>query len=66
MYGRRTIEAYLKRPQFELYDLVGDPDEIHNLAGDAKYAAILGELQANLKSFQQRTRDPWLLKWTYE
>ncbi len=66
VYGRRTIEAYLKRPQFELYDLVGDPDEIHNLAGDAKYAAILGELQANLKSFQQRTRDPWLLKWTYE
>jgi len=66
VYGRRTIEAYLQRPQFELYDLAADPDEIHNLADDPKHSAGLAELQAKLKSFQQRTKDPWLLKWTYE
>ena len=37
-----------------------------NLAGDPEHAAVLEELQAKLKSFQQRTRDPWLSKWTYE
>lgn len=66
VYGKRTIASYLKRPPFELYDLAADPREVHNLAGDAKYAAILQELQAKLKSFQERTKDPWLLKWTYE
>lgn len=66
VYGKRTIEAYLQRPRFELYDLQHDPDEIHNLAADPKYAATLEQLQAKLKDFQKRTKDPWLLKWTYE
>lgn len=66
VYGRRTIEAYLQRPRFELYDLAADPHEIRNLAGDPRHSAVLEELQAKLKSFQQRTKDPWLSKWTYE
>ncbi|MHB8900773.1 MAG: sulfatase family protein [Thermoguttaceae bacterium] len=65
-YGRRTVDAYLHRPRFELYDLQADPDELHNLAGDPKYAQVLAELQGKLKDFQKRTKDPWVLKWDYE
>lgn len=66
VYGQRTIEAYVQRPRFELYDLAADPHEIHNLAADSRHAALLDELQAKLKSFQQATKDPWFSKWTYE
>ena len=66
IYGRRSIEAYLHRPKFELYDLQNDPHEINNLADDTKYSKILGELKGKLKAFQKRTRDPWIIKWQYE
>lgn len=66
LYGKRTVQAYLKRPQFELYDLEADPNEVHNLAADPKHAEQLAELKSKLKAFQQRTSDPWILKWDYE
>ncbi len=65
-YGRRTVDAYLHRPRFELYDLQNDPDELKNLADDPKHAGILRELKDKLKAFQKRTKDPWILKWRYE
>ncbi|MHC4678422.1 MAG: sulfatase family protein [Planctomycetota bacterium] len=65
-YGKRTVEAYLHRPKFELYDLKEDPHEVRNLAGDPKHRKILGEMKARLKAFQKRTKDPWILKWNYE
>ncbi len=65
-YGKRTVDAYLHRPRFELYDLQADPDEIHNLAADPNYATVLTDLQTRLKTFQKQTKDPWLLKWDYE
>jgi N-sulfoglucosamine sulfohydrolase len=66
LYGKRTVEAYVHRPAFELYDLKADPDEIHNLAGDPAHAAVLEQLKAKLRAFQKRTGDPWILKWEYE
>jgi N-sulfoglucosamine sulfohydrolase len=66
LYGKRTVKAYIHRAPFELYDLEKDPDEIHNLAGDAKHAGVLAELKGKLRDFQKRTRDPWILKWDYE
>ena len=66
LYGKRTVEAYLHRPKFELYDLENDPDEVKNLADDPKYEKVLSDLKAELKAFQKRTNDPWLLKWDYE
>jgi N-sulfoglucosamine sulfohydrolase len=66
VYGKRTVRAYIHRPRFELYDLESDPDEIHNLAQDPKYAGVLDERKAKLRAFQKRTGDPWLLKWDYE
>jgi N-sulfoglucosamine sulfohydrolase len=65
-YGPRTVKAYIHRPQFELYDLQSDPDEVVNLAGEESHAELLAELKTKLKEFQQRTKDPWLLKWDYE
>ena len=65
-YGKRTVEAYLHRPKFELYDLEADPHEVKNLADDPQYKAKLEEMKAKLKAFQKRTKDPWILKWDYE
>lgn len=65
-YGRRTVASYVNRPEFELYDLEQDPHESRNLAGDARYAAVLAEHKQKLRDFQARTSDPWVLKWTYQ
>jgi N-sulfoglucosamine sulfohydrolase len=65
-YGKRTVEAYLHRPKFELYDLENDPHEVNNLAESPKYEGTLNGLKAKLKAFQKRTKDPWILKWQYE
>mgnify|MGYP002624232652 CR=1 FL=1 len=66
LYGKRTIEAYIHRPEFELYDLEADPHEVVNLADDTDHAATLVRLKGDLKAFQQRTGDPWISKWNYE
>jgi N-sulfoglucosamine sulfohydrolase len=66
LYGKRSVKDYIHRPAFELYDLARDPDESKNLAGDPNYAKLLAEMKAQLKEFQERTADPWILKWDYE
>ena len=65
-YAGRTIDAYLNRPPFELFDLREDPQELHNLADDPAHAELLEELKTKLKAFQQRTDDPWIVKWEHE
>ena len=65
-YGQRTVHDYIHRPEFELYDLTADPDEIHNLAKSAEHKAVMADLTGKLKAFQKRTNDPWVLKWDYE
>ncbi|MHC4122024.1 MAG: sulfatase family protein [Planctomycetota bacterium] len=65
-YGKRTLKKMLCRPEFELYDLEKDPDEIHNLADDPKYCELLEELKTKIKQFQERTKDPWKAKWDYK
>jgi N-sulfoglucosamine sulfohydrolase len=58
--GRRTQAAYLKRPAEELYDLKNDADELVNLAGEPRAAAVLTELRKQLFEFRRDTADPWL------
>ncbi len=65
-YGKRTVGQYVHRPAFELYDLVADPDEAHNLADDPRFADQLKRLKKKLRTFQRETLDPWELKWEYE
>jgi len=31
-----------------------------------RYEDVLKTMQAKLKKFQQRTKDPWVRKWDYE
>ena len=59
-YGKRSIDAFFNRPEFELYNLETDGDEIVNLASDPKYQKKLTELQNKILQFQKRTRDPWM------
>ena len=65
-FGGRSVEAYVHRPEFELYDVQSDPNEFHNLAAEADYTDELARLKEKLRRFQQDTKDPWILKWDYE
>ena len=64
--GARTIDAYIHRNRFELYDLENDPNEIENLAEKPEYAQMVEGFCEKLKTFQRETKDPWLHKWIYE
>jgi arylsulfatase A-like enzyme len=47
-------------PPEELYDLIFDPNESHNLAGDPAFAEVLGEMRGRLDRWMQATDDPLL------
>jgi N-sulfoglucosamine sulfohydrolase len=63
VFAKRSIQSYVKRPQFELYDLEKDPDEVVNLAANEAYADIFEDLTLKLKNFIETTNDPWAIKW---
>lgn len=65
-YGQRYVRDFVQRPKYELYDLTTDPHEARNLADDPKHAKVIAELQAKLKAFQEKTDDPWIVKYRYE
>ena len=44
-------------PDEELYDLQGDPHEIHNLAQSPRYESVLIRLRAALESWIAETHD---------
>jgi len=54
--------GWLERPvpEEQLYDLVFDPNEGANLAGDPAYASVLGELRSRLERWMRDTGDPLL------
>ncbi|MEW6357741.1 MAG: sulfatase [Planctomycetota bacterium] len=66
VFGKRPMDNYLRRPKFELYDLEADPREIHNLAGLPAHAKTVEEFCEKIRRFQERTDDPWIVKWTHE
>jgi N-sulfoglucosamine sulfohydrolase len=66
MYGVRTVDSYVHRPRFELYDLAADPWETNNIDTDSSRQDVLERLQGRLQEWQKETSDPWELKWRYE
>lgn len=65
-YGQKTVESYLQRPRFELYNIKDDPWESKNLADDPAHSARLNQMQTELHAWQKSSKDPWELKWEYE
>jgi arylsulfatase A-like enzyme len=51
----KLIHYYNDPQEFELYDLVNDPGETHNLYGDPAHAAIQAELTQRLEKLLQAT-----------
>ena len=44
----------------QLYDLIFDPNEAHNLAGDPSMTQVLGKMRERLDRWMQETNDPLL------
>lgn len=57
-----AYQRYSDPPEWELYDLQGDPVEFHNLADDPAHSDKLKELQKALLDWQKETNDPLLEK----
>ena len=66
MYAGRSIDDYTNRAEFELYDLENDPYETRNLAGNPAYGTELQLMKEKIYDFQERTNDPWILKWDHQ
>ncbi|TWU24266.1 Arylsulfatase [Novipirellula galeiformis] len=66
VYGNKTVDGYIHRPEFELYDIAADPNEMSNLAESEGHQDILDRYKAKLKSMQKELQDPWIMKWDYE
>jgi len=49
------------KPVEELYKIIDDPDQIHNLAGHPQYAQILHQMQDDLQSWMMDIRDTGFL-----
>jgi N-sulfoglucosamine sulfohydrolase len=63
VFGMRTVDAFLFRPEFELYDIQADPNEIFSLHEHQEYQHVLEVMKEEIRHFQLRTRDPWFIMW---
>lgn len=53
----KLIHFWEEPESFELYDLKADPDEVHNLASDAKYRNVFTEMKERLAQLRKDTHD---------
>lgn len=63
LVGGKSMDAFTHRPAFEFYDLENDPLETNNLCSAPEYAWLVDDYKARLKQFQEKTDDPWRIKW---
>jgi N-sulfoglucosamine sulfohydrolase len=64
--GKRKLEDFLKRPQYELYNMKSDPNEVNNLAYHPEYQELLRFYIQKLYDFQEKTDDIWKVYQDYE
>jgi N-sulfoglucosamine sulfohydrolase len=62
MMGQRSTDAYLHRPEYELFDLEKDPHEPKNVTNDPAYTHALSDLKARLRKMMEETKDPCVVK----
>jgi arylsulfatase A-like enzyme len=55
---RWKLIRYPKIPRDQLFDLVADPLERHDLSQDPRHAAELATLRGELEAWQRRVHDP--------
>ncbi|APU11041.1 heparan N-sulfatase [Cellulophaga lytica] len=65
-FGPKKVQDFLFRPEFELYNLDEDPNELNNLADKEAYKNTLESLKIKLKNFQTKTADPWKIMWSHD
>ncbi|XP_032669145.1 N-sulphoglucosamine sulphohydrolase [Odontomachus brunneus] len=56
----KTLRKYYQRPEWELYDLKYDPEELNNIALKPSMQSIFIDLQQRLFDWMKVTKDPWL------
>ena len=57
-YRKHFDTAFSVRPEFELYDLKSDPDQVRNVATKTAYSKVLRELTERMMKTLRETRDP--------
>ena len=57
---KQAYERMRQPARFELYDLVNDPYEFHDLSDSPEHTDILRELQGELYAWREQTNDPLL------
>ena len=53
---------YGKRPREELFDVMKDPDQMNNLAGNPNYQQTLNKLRNRLLNHLRESKDPRLVE----
>ena len=56
-FAREQAQRYKIRPEYELYDLEGDPYEMHNIAGQSRVARTFERLRAELTRWMSQQGD---------
>ena len=55
----KTLEQYYYRPEWELYDLLHDPEEMVNLANKQVHKTTVEAMQNAICDWRHHTQDPW-------
>ncbi len=56
-YAKQVLDLYHHRPAEELYDVIADPEEKHNLAADQKYIATVKLLRGKVAAWRKQQGD---------
>lgn len=56
-HAASVLWRYHNRPKEELYDVQADPQELHNLAADPRYATVMEDLRAKMSEWRKGQAD---------
>jgi N-sulfoglucosamine sulfohydrolase len=55
-----NYSEYMKRPEWQLFDIQKDPLGLQNLAYEKEYANVFSSMVNSLRAWRQETVDPWM------